>query len=223
MSEPTPTIRIELGGPYRVSGSVPLARTRRLGNASGEPVDWSPLEPLATGKRYALCRCGLSSTKPFCDDSHVGVDWDGAETADPGPRAERASTYPGVGVVMTDDRSICSRAGFCRTRTTDVWEMIGETADTATRERLEGMVERCPSGALERAADVDTPPFEPPFDPGVAVTKNGPLWVRGGIQVQGADGTTYEVRNRVTLCRCGRSSNKPFCDGTHAEVGFHDG
>jgi CDGSH-type Zn-finger protein len=45
---------------------------------------------------------------------------------------------------------------------------------------------------------------------------SGPIWVRGGIPVLSADGTTYEIRNRLTLCRCGRSANKPFCDGAHA-------
>jgi CDGSH-type Zn-finger protein len=46
--------------------------------------------------------------------------------------------------------------------------------------------------------------------------------VRGGIPVVGADGVTYEVRNRQALCRCGASSNKPFCDGSHASIGFKD-
>jgi len=52
---------------------------------------------------------------------------------------------------------------------------------------------------------------------------SGPLWGRGGIPVIGADGVTYEVRNRVALCRRGASSNKPFCDGSHASIGFNDG
>jgi CDGSH-type Zn-finger protein len=42
------------------------------------------------------------------------------------------------------------------------------------------------------------------------------------VQVIGADGFAYEVRNRVTLCRCGASRNKPFCDGSHASIGFSD-
>ncbi|WP_298253461.1 CDGSH iron-sulfur domain-containing protein [Bradyrhizobium sp.] len=49
---------------------------------------------------------------------------------------------------------------------------------------------------------------------------SGPLWLRGGIAVISADGFEYEVRNRVTLCRCGASKNKPFCDGTHASIKF---
>ena len=51
---------------------------------------------------------------------------------------------------------------------------------------------------------------------------SGPLWVRGGIPVVAADGTAYEVRNRVALCRCGASGNKPFCDGSHASIKFRD-
>jgi CDGSH-type Zn-finger protein len=223
VSEQSPAIRVEPGGPYRVSGSVPLSRTRRVEDALGDPVRWAPLEPLATGKRYALCRCGHSSTKPFCDDSHLSVEWDGTEVADRGPRADRATTYPGDGMVMTDDRSICSHAGFCRNRITTVWRMIEETSDPVVRERLEATIDRCPSGALDRAADAEAPPAEPPFEPGIAVSQDGPLWVRGGIEVRSDDGSTYEVRNRITLCRCGRSRNKPFCDGSHDKVGFRDG
>ena len=47
---------------------------------------------------------------------------------------------------------------------------------------------------------------------------SGPLWVLGGIAVESAGGEAYEVRNRVTLCRCGASKNKPFCDGTHKKT-----
>jgi CDGSH-type Zn-finger protein len=43
------------------------------------------------------------------------------------------------------------------------------------------------------------------------------------VRVVAADGTPYEVRNRVTLCRCGNSRNKPFCDGSHEDVGFREG
>jgi CDGSH-type Zn-finger protein len=51
---------------------------------------------------------------------------------------------------------------------------------------------------------------------------SGPLWLQGGIPIVAADGFEYEVRNRVTLCRCGASKNKPFCDGTHATIKFRD-
>ena len=51
---------------------------------------------------------------------------------------------------------------------------------------------------------------------------NGPLLVTGGIALTRTDGTTDQVRNRMALCRCGESANKPYCDGSHAAVGFTD-
>ncbi len=50
-------------------------------------------------------------------------------------------------------------------------------------------------------------------DPGIGVS--GPIWVRGGVRIESAEGKIYEIRNRVTLCRCGKSKNKPFCDSAH--------
>ena len=65
--------------------------------------------------------------------------------------------------------------------------------------------------------------IEPEFEPSIGLVEDpqegvmGPIWVRGGILVDSASGTTYEIRNRVTLCRCGKSSNKPFCDSSHVQ------
>jgi len=216
-----PRIRVLRDGPYEVIGA-PLARTGQVETEYGEPVDYEPLEPLEVGARYRLCRCGNSSTKPFCDDTHED-GFDGTEVADRGPRAARASTWPGVGVVMTDDYSLCTQAGYCGDRFTRVWEMIDETEDPSVRERLQRMVSLCPSGRLAYAAAQGGPDVEPAFEPHVALCRDGPILVRGGIEVESEDGEPYEVRNRVALCRCGRSRNKPFCDGTHKRVGFREG
>ena len=70
--------------------------------------------------------------------------------------------------------------------------------------------------------------IEPPFDQVISITDDpvrgvsGPLWVKGGVPIQSSSGETYEVRNRVTLCRCGQSENKPFCDGSHCDVKFKE-
>ena len=85
------------------------------------------------------------------------------------------------------------------------------------------MIDRCPSGTLAHARDRESQNDEPEFGKGIGVIKDGPLWIRGGIPVVSADGDAYEVRNRVTLCRCGNSGNKPFCDGSHWETGFREG
>jgi hypothetical protein len=70
--------------------------------------------------------------------------------------------------------------------------------------------------------------LEPEFEPAIVLIEDpaqncsGPLFVKGGIPIEAADGYQYEVRNRVTLCRCGQSRNKPFCDATHIRVRFKD-
>ena len=143
-------------------------------------------------------------------------------TAD-SPSSETDPSVATDDVVMRDDRELCTHAGHCADRFTDVWELIRRTSDPAVRERLQRMVELCPSGRLSHAPDDGADAVEPAYEPSVAVIRDGPLWVRGGIPVESSDGTAYEVRNRMTLCRCGHSSNKPFCDGTHKEIGFRDG
>lgn len=214
-------IEIEANGPYRVSG-VRLLRTAIVETEYGEPVDWDEGPDLATEETYWLCRCGGSSRKPFCDGTHRRNGFDGTTTADRAPTAERRRTFAGDGVLMSDDPTFCTHAGFCGDRFTKVWMMIEETGDPETRARLMGMVERCPSGRLAYSVPPDPADVEPGFQPSIGVQPDGPLWVRGGVEILAADGTTWETRNRVTLCRCGRSRNKPFCDGSHVDAGFSD-
>jgi len=82
-------------------------------------------------------------------------------------------------------------------------------------------VGQCPSGRL-LAIDKQTGKVEPHLAQSIGVVEDpsiecsGPLWVRGGVPLISADGSNYEIRNRMTLCRCGRSENKPFCNGSHA-------
>lgn len=222
MSDHDYRVRITEDGPYEVIGSPPLVRTAQVETRFGEPIGWKEPTPIDVPAEFDLCRCGESSRKPFCDASHETAGFDGREVADRRPRAQRARVLAGEGVVMTDDPSLCTHAGHCADRFTDVWEMIRRTSDPAVRARLQRMVELCPSGRLAYAPSTEDEPVEPEFQPSIAVIEDGPLWVRGGIPVESSDGTTYEIRNRVTLCRCGHSSNKPFCDGTHKVVGFRD-
>jgi CDGSH-type Zn-finger protein len=219
---PEPRIRIETDGPYVVEGRLPVVKTSIVETDHGEPVGWAPDQPVEPREELRLCRCGQSRDKPFCDDSHERLGFHGTEVADRGPIADRRKVYVGEKVVLSDDRSLCEHAGFCADRFTNVWRMIKDTDDPAVRERFTGMVRLCPSGALTTKADETADPDEPALPTSVAAVQDGPLWVRGGVRITGADGKDYEVRNRVTLCRCGASTNKPFCDGTHQEIGFTD-
>lgn len=100
--------------------------------------------------------------------------------------------------------------------------MVHGSDDTAVRARIMAMVERCPSGALTYTVPEVDGDLEPDLAPGIGVIADGPLWVTGGLPVTSAQGVDPEPRNRVTLCRCGGSANKPLCDGTHKEIGFRD-
>lgn len=216
-------IRITAYGPYRVLGGVPLVQRYPAMSTYGEPLEWDPVgqavEAAPVRQQYSLCRCGQSQNKPFCDGSHDEVEFDKELVADRSPGSTRRKVYRGTGVVMTDDESLCMSAGFCGTRFTKVWQMIDATSDPEVLARLMRMVSNCPSGRLEYSLE-GSEPVEPQYLPSIATIVNGPLWVRGGIPIEAPDGFVYEVRNRVTLCRCGRSANMPFCDNTHEKIGF---
>jgi CDGSH-type Zn-finger protein len=211
-------------GPYRVEGGVPLLRTAIVQTERGEPVAWDEGPAFETpGEVYELCRCGRSSTKPFCDSTHERIPFDGTETADRGPIAQRREAWEGeANHFLYDDLSLCTHAGFCRNVRTGVWEMVEEADDPEVRTEFAAMVKRCPSGRLAFAVLPDPEPVEPTFEPSVGVEPDASYWIRGGVPVVSEDETPYEVRNRQTLCRCGQSRNKPFCDGSHKQFGFDD-
>jgi CDGSH-type Zn-finger protein len=220
------TFRIEIteNGPYRVRGGVPLVRTAQVETEYGEPVDWAPDAPVEvrTPADYELCRCGRSANKPFCDSSHERERWDAEEVARRDTYDDRAYPYRGGELTMHDDRTLCTRAGYCGDRFRNVWGMIADAADPEIAERIRTMSKLCPSGRLATEPDGAAERDELPYEQAIAAIADGPLWARGGIQVVASDGTPYEVRNRETLCRCGHSKNKPFCDGSHKDTGFTD-
>ncbi len=213
-----PLITVTENGPYLVSGDVPVRRREPIVSEHGEPLNWTTGEVIETKERYALCRCGMSGNKPFCDGTHAREGFDGAETAPTDTYDDRRAAYPGTGITVHDDRGICEHAGFCGNRVSNVWKMAGKTDDTIVRGQVMAMIDRCPSGAL--TYEVDGVTVEPVLAAEIDVTTDGPLWVTGGIPVERADGEPMETRNRVTLCRCGASGNKPLCDGSHAGAGF---
>ena len=220
MTDKVRQIIVRENGPYKVTGGIPLVRKTPVMSEHGEPLAWKTETVLSPEDSYVLCRCGLSSTKPFCDGTHRSEGFDGTEQAPIGPIAHRVTNYEGTQIVVKDDRSICDHSGFCGNRITNVWKMIKDTNDTQVRAQIMAMVERCPSGALSYALEPDGELVEPDLSQEVAVTPDGPLWVSGSISLERSDGQPFESRNRVTLCRCGASKNKPLCDGSHKEVGF---
>ena len=220
-------IAVTKDGPYLVSGSVPLYRARIAINAQGESVGWERVESIPTGRSYALCRCGKSEVKPFCDASHSVIAFDGTETAGHGSFAEQAVDIDGPGAVLQDARKLCAEARFCA-RGAKLWHLIEQCDDPEARALAIEEAELCPSGRYVWHDGDGMEAHEPELEPSIVLIEDphkscsGPIFVRGGIPITDAEGVPYEVRNRVTLCRCGGSENKPFCDGAHLRDGFVD-
>jgi len=213
-------------GPYLVTGGLPLAKETIIPDAVGNPAKWENGEQYEKQQEYSLCRCGHSNGKPFCDGSHADC-FDGTETATKKPYAEQAETLKGPGMELKDAAELCAAARFCH-RAGSVWRLTRGSDDPKSKKIAIQEACDCPSGRLV-AVGKNGKSVEPPFKPSISLVEDpqngvsGPIWVKGGVPVQSSDGTFYETRNRVTLCRCGRSSNKPFCDGTHISAKFSDG
>jgi CDGSH-type Zn-finger protein len=220
-------ISITANGPYKVSGGVPLAKQHIVANAEGESIEWREGEAYPSAPSYSLCRCGQSRTKPFCDGTHKKVAFDGTETASREPFEAQAEQFDGPTMSLLDAQPLCAFARFCDPQG-QVWNLVGRTDHESARRLVEHEAGHCPSGRLVAVDRKTGKEFEPKHEPSIGLVEDtakgvsGPLWVRGGIPITSSDGTQYEVRNRVTLCRCGASRNKPFCDGSHASIGFSD-
>jgi CDGSH-type Zn-finger protein len=214
-------------GPYLVSGSVPLAKQTIVSDAAGDSQEWRAGESLPAQASYALCRCGHSKNKPYCDGTHAKVRFDGTETASREPYLKQAQLTEGPTLSLTDAEALCAFARFCDPNG-QVWNQVEQTDDPRVSKMFVRQVNNCPSGRLVAWDRATGKPVEHTLPVSIGIIEDpvekvsGPLWLRGGIPLVAADGTVYEVRNRVTVCRCGASKNKPFCDGSHAAVKFHD-
>jgi CDGSH-type Zn-finger protein len=229
MSKPRggPAVAVTKNGPYLVSGGVPLARQTIVADREGGSHEWQEGPALPAQESYALCRCGHSANKPFCDGTHKKIGFDGTETASRTPYREQAELMEGPALSLSDAQALCAFARFCDPNG-KVWNQVGRTDEAEVRTLFVRQVNNCPSGRLvawERSTGL---PVEHSLPVSIGIIEDppekvsGPLWLRGAIPVTSADGFAYEVRNRVTLCRCGASKNKPFCDGAHAAIGFRD-
>ncbi len=222
-------ITIAKDGPYLVTGAVPLAIVEIETNAQGESITWSKDDALPTAESYALCRCGESKTRPFCDGAHTRVGFDETQTASREPFIGQAEVLDGPAMQLADAEVLCANARFCDPNGR-IWNQVAKSGDPQTRANLVRQAGDCPAGRLVAIDRASGAAVEPELPQSIGIVEDpslecsGPLWVRGGIELVGEDGKPYETRNRMTLCRCGRSENKPFCNGAHAaDPKFRDG
>jgi len=214
-------ITVSKDGPYIVTGGVPLSTSEICKDIDNDRLMWREVEKYSLKEDYAICRCGHSENKPFCDGTHSKIHFDGTEAGDYVPYNEGADVISGPTLTLYDNKHLCVHAGFC-TRAGRIWNLLQQSENSESRDIAIEEACNCPSGRLVIIDNATGEAIEPELEKSIVVEEgphrgeHGPLWVRGSIPIESADGKQYEIRNRITICRCGKSQNKPFCDGSHA-------
>jgi CDGSH-type Zn-finger protein/truncated hemoglobin YjbI len=213
-----PVIMTARNGPYLVT-NVPVVRT--------------PLgERLTVPPQLALCRCGGSSMKPFCDGACASNGF--TDDKDPNRVPDHRDTYPGEQVTIFDNRGICQHSGFCTDRLPVAFRTDKEPFVAPSGGRMDELIRAvrdCPSGALSLAFDGEEArslaDWHGQRERAIEITQDGPYRVTGGVPLVDANGADVpraegSSREHYALCRCGHSQNKPFCSGMHWYVEFRD-
>lgn len=194
-------------GPYIVKGLNNLSNQKSAVNAE---------------ETIALCRCGKSANKPFCDGAHVKVDFT-SDNIEPHLEDKR-DKYVGKEITVFDNRKVCAHAGICTDNLAAVFRMKQEPwidADAASIDEIIDIIQKCPSGALSYTLKNERVP-EQMSEAKIFIAPNGPYVVSGCSDLQNTKWNEGASQQQYTLCRCGASKNKPFCDGSHWSIEFTD-
>lgn len=193
-------IKTSKNGPYVVTNLEGLKDLDGCIGEIGEPA-------------VALCRCGESRSKPFCDGTHGKIAFSDEKLENRVPR--KLDEYVGKEITIHDDRGICSHAGYCTDGLPKVFRMRTEPwidPDGASVDKIIETIRKCPSGALSYS--VDNIKYDRFYDDKeIELVENGPLLVKGSIMLE--DDDQPETTDHYALCKCGHSRNKPFCSGKH--------
>jgi CDGSH-type Zn-finger protein len=212
-------VQVTKNGPYIVYGNLPLVEATISCDGSGIPIEWVFGAKTSPGQVYSLCRCGKSKSKPFCDGSHVKAGFNGEETSVQSYE-DKAQEIDGPALKLLDIQILCASARFCH-RGGDIWNVIHKTDKPKFKKNAIENSCDCPSGRLTVVDKQTDERVEPTLEKSIGLISDlgigvdGPLWIRGGIPIFSVSGKPHQVRNRATLCRCGKSANKPFCDSSH--------
>lgn len=217
-------IKVTKDGPYFVYGKPLINEKIIISDNDCIAFDYADGRVFEVkSEPVCLCRCGKTKTPPFCDGTHNNCNFDGTETASFEPFINNAVKYEGKNLVLYDNEKYCALARFCDAYGT-IWNLI-LNGDKKSDELAIKEADLCPSGRLI-IYDKEGNILEKKLSAEISVLEDqcyrvsGPLWLQGNIRVESADGRSYEIRSKQTLCRCGNSKNKPFCDCSHKHKNF---
>ncbi|MDA0196470.1 MAG: CDGSH iron-sulfur domain-containing protein [Bacteroidetes bacterium] len=202
-----PNITPTTNGPYLVKS------LKNFANQKG---------PIETKETMALCRCGGSDNKPFCDGTHAKNGFSSAKLE--GRVEDKRENIVGERITIHDNRGICAHAGRCTDGLSAVFRLNEEPwihPDAATKDEIIATINKCPSGALSYSVD-EVEHRNREGEPTIFIAPNGPYIVSGGPELNDTTRGEGASKEHFTMCRCGGSKNKPFCDGTHWYNKFTD-
>ena len=208
MSEKKPTISLQKNGPLKVSDVETFTNSRN--------------EPIPTKKVMILCRCGASRKKPFCDGSHIADGF--TDEKEEGRVRDKRISYKGKTITIHDNRGICSHAAYCTDNLPSVFRMGVKPwidANGADPDVIKRVINTCPSGALSYS-EKGIEYIDHKAEPEIHISRNGPYEIHGSVETVGFDPGDRASHEHYTLCRCGKSKNKPRCDGSHWYAAFTD-
>lgn len=215
-------IKILENWPYEVPWNIPLRQESYISDENWASLDYKQEKTYNTEEVYHLCRCGKTKNIPFCDWTHVAINFDGTETADNVEylKKVRKFVWPKVDLLDTE-WEYCVGARFCDAYRR-VWMMVMAPLNPNDTELAIDEANKCPGGRLTIMTK-EWKIIEPELKKEIVALNDPHLWVRWPlfvkwkIAVEWLNGKKYEIRNRVALCRCGFSNNKPFCDWSHIQ------
>ena len=206
-SEEKPSITPAPDGPYLVT------HLKYFANQKG---------PIETKETMALCRCGGSANKPFCDGTHAKIGFSSAKLE--GRVEDKRENYEGEEITIHDNRGICAHAGRCTDGLPSVFRLNKEPWIDPNNESIDEIkttIKKCPSGALSYSIS-GVEYRDRDGEPTIFVAPNGPYLISGGADINDTTLGEGASKEHFTMCRCGGSKNKPFCDGTHWHIKFTD-
>jgi CDGSH-type Zn-finger protein len=190
------SIQVFPNGPMEVRNATSV----RFGSKDIE-TDGSPLY---------ICRCGQSANAPFCDGTHSKIGFDGGCEA---PKHEDVRLWQGKTIRTVFNPNACMHVFNCKPlKELRARELAGDATAAADIIRVIGT---CPSGALsyETTDDVQTPE-SPALPTDVEIMEGGEVRIQRDFDINASIPGKLGAE-RATLCRCGDSKNKPWCDGRH--------